>query len=129
MNIQIDLAAATPVYEQIVRQIEQAVLSKEMLPGTALPSIRQLANDLELNPNTVAKAYQMLERNQIILTAGRKGTFIHKQAEKHTSEGLENSLRKKLNGFLEEALEQGLSAEEVKEIFNEELRLASQGRV
>ncbi len=83
MDIEVDLSSQEAVYEQIVRQIQQAVRSGALVPGAALPAIRQLADDLELNHNTVAKAYKILEMDRIIRTAGRKGTFIHPDAASH----------------------------------------------
>lgn len=74
--LDIDVNSAEAVYEQIVRQIQHAVLLGTLAPGAPLPSIRQVADDLDLNPNTVAKAYKILETNRVIRTAGRKGTFI-----------------------------------------------------
>ena len=81
MEITVDVAAATPVFAQLVAQVKQAVLNGDLLPGTALPPIRQLAYDLQLNHNTVAKAYRRLERDSVIETLGRRGTFVHKQAK------------------------------------------------
>ena len=59
-----------PLFAQLIGQIKQAVLSDQIHPGDALPSIRQLANDLDLNNKTVAKAYSLLERDSVIQTKG-----------------------------------------------------------
>ena len=76
MNMDIDVASAEPVYEQIVRQIVQGVRQGALAPGAPLPPIRQLARDLDLNQNTVAKAYKPGEWNQMHLVArGRTMTF------------------------------------------------------
>lgn len=80
MELEVDVASAEAVYEQIVRQVHQAILAGTLAAGAALPSIRQCADDLDLNPNTVAKAYKILENNRIIRTAGRKGTFVDADA-------------------------------------------------
>ncbi len=80
MDLEIDVSSSEAVYEQIVRQIQQGVQQGTLLPGTPLPSIRQFADDLDLNHNTVAKAYKILENNYVISTAGRKGTFISTDA-------------------------------------------------
>ena len=73
MKITIDVNDARPVYEQIVVQIEHGVRSGALPPGTRLPPIRQLAEDLEINQNTVAKAFQILEASRIVRTLGRRG--------------------------------------------------------
>lgn len=80
MEIEINVSDATPVYAQLVSQIITGVLTGGLKSGLGLPSIRQLARNLELNHNTVAKAYKQLEAQRIIQTAGRKGTFIHPNA-------------------------------------------------
>jgi len=72
----IDPASATPPFEQIRTQILAAVQSGAMAPGTRLPTVRALATDLGLATNTVARAYRELERDDIIETRGRMGSFI-----------------------------------------------------
>ena len=77
MEIQIDIDDKIPLFTQVMEQIKHAVSSGELAAGYALPSIRQLANDLDINNKTVAKAYRLLERDNIIQTKGYRGTFIH----------------------------------------------------
>ena len=81
MEIVIDTSDSVPVFAQLIDQIKKAVLSGELSSGAALPSIRQLANDMGLNHNTVAKAYRLLERDAVIETKGYRGTFIHPDAK------------------------------------------------
>jgi GntR family transcriptional regulator len=69
----------------LIEQVKKAVLGDEIRPGDALPSIRQLANDLELNNKTVAKAYRLLERDSVIQTKGYRGTFIHPDAKANSA--------------------------------------------
>ena len=80
MNITIDLEDSAPLFSQLVNQIKQLIQSGDLKPGAQLPSIRQLATDLELNNKTVAKAYRLLERDTVIQTRGYRGTFIHPEA-------------------------------------------------
>jgi GntR family transcriptional regulator len=83
MKIAIDLEAQVPLFAQLIAQIKAAVSSDELAPGDALPSIRQLANDLELDNKTVAKAYRLLERDGIVQSKGYRGTFVHPDAKAH----------------------------------------------
>ena len=76
MRIQIDTNLSTPLFKQLMDQIKKAVMDGLLKPDDPLPSIRQLANDLELNHNTVAKAYRLLERDSVIQTKGYRGTSI-----------------------------------------------------
>ena len=80
MDISILVSSPEPVYEQIVRQVQQASPPGQLKPGDPLPTVRQLAGDLQLNRNTVARAYKQLEDQHVIQTAGRKGTFIRDDA-------------------------------------------------
>lgn len=76
MNINIDYQTRTPIYEQIVRSIESFVTLNLIKPSDQIPSIRDLAYNLGVNPNTVKKAYDILEQKGIIITKSTKGTFI-----------------------------------------------------
>ena len=84
MQISINVNDSVPVFAQLVNQIRDAVRRGELKPGTALPAIRQLALDLVINPNTVAKAYRVLERDNVIETRGRHGSFVHREGRKHS---------------------------------------------
>ncbi|WP_088072175.1 GntR family transcriptional regulator [Gottfriedia luciferensis] len=72
----LDPRSHLPLWEQIVLQIKEQILKKILLNGEKLPSVRELATTLVVNPNTVSRAYQELERNGIIETIRGKGTFV-----------------------------------------------------
>jgi GntR family transcriptional regulator len=127
MKILIDTANAQPVYQQIVQRVEQAILSGELAPGKPLPPIRQLANDLELNPNTVARAYQQLERNQIVATAGRRGTFVDPDALEHLVEKTQREAQRRLSGVVRELREQGQSDHAIRALFKVAMNRANPG--
>ncbi len=76
MILQINLDDRTPPYRQIRDQIDALIVTGAMSEGTRLPPVRQLASDLELAPNTVARAYRELEQEGLIVTRGRRGTFV-----------------------------------------------------
>lgn len=76
MIISVDPGDRKPPYQQIRIQILTAVTEGSSAPGTRLPTVRQLAADLGLAVNTVARAYRELERDGAIETRGRKGTFV-----------------------------------------------------
>jgi len=84
----IDSTSATPPFEQLRRQIIDAVRSGELAAGTRLPPVRALAPELGLATNTVARAYRALEHDEVIETRGRNGSFVaatgdvtHRQAQ------------------------------------------------
>lgn len=74
--VQLDYKSSKPIYEQIVEQVKLNVMKQYLKSGDAIPSVRKLALELSITPGTVAKAYQELERQQIIETIRGKGTFI-----------------------------------------------------
>ena len=121
MDIEIDVASAEPVYEQIVRQIRQGVQGGTLPAGMPLPSIRQLAHDLDLNPNTVAKAYKLLENDWIIRTAGQKGTFINSGAAEHIETSNRKDAAYLMSGLLSSLVRKGLSVGDLHTAFHEAL--------
>jgi GntR family transcriptional regulator len=75
-NIRLDHASGVPIYRQIIEQIRYAIARGELQPGHQLPTVRQLAVDLSVNPNTVIKAYKELEIRGNLATQQGTGTFI-----------------------------------------------------
>lgn len=73
---QIDVLSRTPVYEQIVNQLERLVLGNILPPGCQLPSVRNLSVELSINPNTIQKAYAELERRGLSVSVPGKGSFV-----------------------------------------------------
>lgn len=74
----IDLTSRTPIYEQIYKKVIELIVKGTLCENDQLPSVRSLAKDTGVNPNTVAKAYQELERNGIIYSLQGRGSFIAK---------------------------------------------------
>ena len=77
----IDPRSATPPFEQLRVQLREQVRSGELSAGTRLPTVRRLAEDLGLAPNTVARAYRELEADGFIETRGRNGTYINARGD------------------------------------------------
>ena len=76
LSLRISASSGVPVYLQIEQQIKQSIASGLLCPGDALPSTRRAAADLRVNPNTVARAFQNLEREGVIRTVPGGGTYI-----------------------------------------------------
>ncbi|WP_181397184.1 GntR family transcriptional regulator [Cryobacterium arcticum] len=76
LSLQIDAESTTPPYEQIRMQVIDAVRSGRLVAGDKLPTVRRLAEDLNLAPNTVARSYRALEQDEVIETRGRLGSFV-----------------------------------------------------
>ncbi len=76
MTFFIDTLSGVPIYRQIIEQIRYAVARGELKPGVQLPTVRQLAVDLSINPNTVVRAYRELEIEGLLDSQQGSGTFI-----------------------------------------------------
>jgi GntR family transcriptional regulator len=81
-RIQLDLHSGMPVYRQIIDQVRGGIASGLLVPGDQLPTVRQLAVDLAINPNTVIRAYRELELGGLLETHQGTGTFISAQKMK-----------------------------------------------
>jgi len=79
IEFKLDLKSGVPFYRQIVDQIRYGIASKRLLPGQQLPTVRELAVQLEINPNTVRKAYSELEILGVLDTQQGTGTFVSNQ--------------------------------------------------
>jgi GntR family transcriptional regulator len=91
MQIKIDNASDRPVYQQIIDQVKRDIAIGRLGKDEKLPTVRQLAGQLAINPNTIAKAYQQMEREGIITTRPGSGAFVA-----NLDSNLNNSVKKKL---------------------------------
>ncbi len=112
MNININYNSRTPIYIQIVSEIERLVSLNILKPDSSLPSIRELACTLGINPNTVKKAYDILESKEIIITKSTKGTFVSSDTTK-AKEIKINELINKMQAIENELISFGLTKEEI----------------
>ena len=76
MRISLDRSSPEPLSEQLAKAIAERIRRGSLAPGGRLPTVRALAEDLELAPNTVAKAYRILEAEELVEGRGRQGTFV-----------------------------------------------------
>ncbi len=91
MQIRIDNASDRPVYQQIIDQVKRDIALGRIIKNEKLPTVRQLAGQIALNPNTIAKAYRQLEQQGIIVTKAGAGAFVA-----NLDSNLSRSVRKKL---------------------------------
>ena len=122
MEITIDIDDSVPLFAQLIGQIKEAVLCDKLCPGDALPSIRQLANDLELNNKTVAKAYRLLERDSVIQTKGYRGTFVHPDAKANSTVDLNAWVMTTLSETIAAFRESGVTDSEIRIAFGNLMR-------
>jgi GntR family transcriptional regulator len=124
----LDLHSGVPVYRQIIDQVRSGIASGNLGSGDQLPTVRQLAVDLEINPNTVMRAYRELELGGLLETHQGPGTFISdKKVEKKSAER-ERQLDQMTGEFAARAGAAGFTVEEVIERLTELLPRPTQRR-
>ena len=121
LPIQIDFRSGTPIYIQIMEQIRSLVASGELKEGDQLPTVRQLATDLRINFNTVARAYHMLDEARLISTQKGRGTYIWEAPGEETVAQLrQESLQGLAERFLAQARKMGYGPDETyKEVYGQ----------
>lgn len=112
MKIIISQNDSLAIYEQIVRQIESAILHKELQPGEALPSIRALAGKLEVSVITTKRAYEELEKEKLIHSVAGKGFFVCDTDTEYLKEKKYMLLEKRMAEVLEDCKKAGMTKEE-----------------
>lgn len=112
-HIEIDAGSPIPIYSQIVDRIGALVREGSLPPGSLLPSVRQLAGDLAINPNTVARAYTLLEREGIVETVRRRGTLIAASAPAAARRTIDGRLAETVDRIEQEAAGLGISLADI----------------
>ncbi len=115
MEFLIDTKSGVPFYRQIIEQIKFGIARGELAPGDRLPTVRQLAVDLSINPNTVVRAYRELEIEGVLATQQGSGTFIGQQKPEIDRLEKQRMLDQIITDFLARASSYGLSLENVLE--------------
>lgn len=116
MELILDIDDSVPLFKQVMDQLKQAVMTGTLQPGDPLPSIRQLAGDLDVNKKTIAKAYRLLERDSVLQTKGYRGTFVHPDARA--------KCQVDLNAWAESQLRQTIAKLKASGVTDSEIRIA-----
>lgn len=121
-RFQVDPADATPIYAQLDRSIRTAIATGRLGVGTRLPTVRQMAVDLAVNANTVAKVYAQLERDGVLETQRGVGTFVRERSSPEVSKAhRERELRQLTRRFINDGAVLGFTIDElVKQLHREE---------
>ena len=120
-NIVISTGSSTPIYRQITDQVRLGVATGRLAVDDPLPSVRALAEELVLNPNTVARAYAELAREGLIEARAGRGVFIIRKRKVFTREEGRRRLEPLVNGLIGEAMAMDFSPQELQEIFEKKL--------
>ena len=116
MHAIINKSSMTPVYEQLVEQIRQKIVSGELQEGEGLPSVRGFAGELNISALTVKKAYDRLEAEGLVATVHGKGTFVSAVSKSMAEEAKRKAAEEELSLAVSKARLAGLTKEEIREI-------------
>ncbi|MDZ4781730.1 MAG: GntR family transcriptional regulator [Planctomycetia bacterium] len=122
MFLSIDPHNGLAIYEQIVRQVKFAVASEALRPGELVPSVRELARELAINPNTVARAYRQLQDEAVLQAVRGTGLEVAVNARSQCRNDRRDLVRVRLRNVLHEAMTSGLEADEVRKLVEKELQ-------
>lgn len=117
--INLDYHSKKPIYEQIIEEIKLLVIKGYLSPGDSIPSVRKMAQTLNVTPSTVAKAYQELERQKVIETIRAKGTFISTTPRIEPNEEELEKIRRKIQSEIIELKRMNFSEEDVVKLIKE----------
>jgi len=120
--MKINLKSGTPIYLQIVEQVKLSALYGRYSTGDRLPPVRELAIELRINPNTVAKAYRILKDEGIIDSRPGGGNFIAQQENNIAEQQKEETLREEFKAIFTNAEALGVNKKRLTEIYNDLLR-------
>lgn len=122
MRLIINSRSGVPIYRQLVQQIENGIVGGILDPGEQLPTVRDVALQLTVNPNTVARAYRELEHRGLIESTQGRGTFVSAGVASGRGEERELIFKQKLEAVLQEARQLNLDQGRVAELFKEALK-------
>jgi GntR family transcriptional regulator len=112
-RFELNLATGVPAYRQIIDQVTTGMATGALAPGSRLPTVRQLAVDLAVNPNTVARAYRELEIRGLLETQQGTGTFVSRQSVKDDREERQRRLDRLVGEFVARAGAGGFTVREL----------------
>jgi GntR family transcriptional regulator len=109
----LDAHSGVPVYRQLIDQVQAAVATGSLSPGDQLPTVRQVAVDLAINPNTVSRAYREMEIRGILDTQQGTGTFVAARQTEPSRDVRERQLGQLVNEFVSRAGSAGITVNEL----------------
>ncbi len=125
--LQIDVSSPVPVYAQIVEQVKRLIAAGVIASGDALPSRRELAIQLEINPLTVTKAYKQLETEGLISIRHGLGCFVAAQPDGAVDEYRIETLTRAVDDLVKNALDFGVPLERIEEMLRDQVERARNG--
>jgi GntR family transcriptional regulator len=112
---ELDMRSRKPIYEQLVDKLKELIINEVLKPDEQLPSVRTLAQQVTINPNTIQKAYRELEIQGFIYSVKGKGSFVNPMSQNKDTDKI-NAVKKELEKLILEALYLGVPAGELIDI-------------
>ncbi len=122
MFFSIDPSGDAPIYEQIVRQVKLAVADGVLVGGQMVPSVRQLAAELAINPNTIARAYTELQNDLVLEPLRGRGMIVRRDAIARCTKARNSLVADGVRRALADAISGGMTADELRDLFETELK-------
>ena len=119
--LRLDPRSGTPLFEQLVFQVKRAVAEGQLTEGDKLPSVRELARELGINPNTVVRAIEGLERDGVIVRRQGSGCFVQGRSQDLAARERRRRLERLFSEAVTEAFHLGFTAEDMRAALAEEL--------
>jgi GntR family transcriptional regulator len=129
MYLSLDSHSGTPIYLQIKEQMRLAVATGAVRPGEQLPTVRELAGQLRINPNTIARVYRELQAEGLLVSRQGSGTFVADEALALVDEQTPDLVRQKMRGVIALGMSLGLPLERLDQMFGETVDEARQAGV
>ncbi len=123
MFFSIDPNNGVAIYEQIVRQVKFAIADTTLRPGQLLPSVRVLSQQLAINPNTINRAFQLLQADGVLESLRGRGLAVRNGAQENCLAARRSLLSERFKSVISEALHAGLDANEIQTIVADQLEL------
>jgi GntR family transcriptional regulator len=128
MQIDLDFRSKKPIFQQITEQIRRSITNGEIQPGEKLPTVRELGRELQVNFNTVARAYRLLDESGLISTQRGRGTYFLSGLPAEVLHNLRGKdLEELTQGYLADAARLSYTADEIAEVMVRFLRAWQEG--
>lgn len=125
--LELDVKSRVPIYEQLVEKIKELIIMEVLKENEQLPSVRSLATELTVNPNTIQKAYRELENQGYVYSIPGKGNFVAPINKNRKLEKV-SKLKEEIKKLILEAIYLGITKEEVMDIYDNVSKEIKEGR-
>lgn len=128
MKIKLDYHSSEPLYRQVVLQIKALIVSRRLKPGEKLPSVRTLAEELQLNPTTVRRIFDQLAKESLVIQRPGSGVFVSEAEIPFSEQYIRQAMEHEALSFLVEGLRFGLTYKELLRILDTQYQTLTQGQ-